>query len=65
MERLADVLVQAIDAAIARHPGMSWVGLSFRSQADAIDFEVRRIEAERDAIGLSAGSKARPQISAE
>jgi hypothetical protein len=61
MENSADLLVQAIDAALARYPGLKWIELSPRAQAHAIDSEMSRIEEGfiRDIFGISTSLKAR------
>jgi hypothetical protein len=46
LERVADALIEAIDAALARYPGVAWIGLSYRQQSEAIEREVMRLEAE-------------------
>jgi hypothetical protein len=47
---LAADLVRAIDAALERYPGLSWLALSFKDQAEAIDFEMARMKVENEQI---------------
>ncbi len=44
MERRAETLIRAIDAALERYPGLTWLNLSIREQAEAIEREMIRLE---------------------